>query len=147
MAEITTEEVQFTFCNSDDFSNQTLPCSHVEEIEDVTNSELAPNISLANREESAKENFECILQNNIINRTDPNTTSISPRVSLEVREDAVAICETQEEFLSRLFAKETEEGQWLLRWQVPNQKDGDFLTLCYEGKLFYFLLIEGVLKT
>lgn len=36
----------------------------------------------------------------------------------------------------RIFAKQDVEGAWMLRWDVAQQKEGDFLALCYQGESF-----------
>ncbi|KAL3268435.1 hypothetical protein HHI36_007546 [Cryptolaemus montrouzieri] len=34
---------------------------------------------------------------------------------------------------NRIFARVSEDGNWLLRWDVKNQKQDDFVALCYQG--------------
>lgn len=34
----------------------------------------------------------------------------------------------------RIFAKQNEDGNWLLRWDVERRSCEDFIVLCYEGK-------------
>ncbi|KAK9890663.1 hypothetical protein WA026_012020 [Henosepilachna vigintioctopunctata] len=35
--------------------------------------------------------------------------------------------------VNRIFAKINDDGNWLLRWDVQNQKEDDFIALCYQG--------------
>lgn len=35
---------------------------------------------------------------------------------------------------NRIFARQCEDGSWLLKWYVEKRNEGDFLALCYEGK-------------
>ncbi|KAG5882719.1 hypothetical protein JTB14_020563 [Gonioctena quinquepunctata] len=35
---------------------------------------------------------------------------------------------------NKIFAKQNEDGTWLLRWDVEKQSEEDFLALCYEGE-------------
>lgn len=34
---------------------------------------------------------------------------------------------------NRMLARVTEDGNWLIRWNVENQKEDDFIALCYQG--------------
>lgn len=37
--------------------------------------------------------------------------------------------------MNRIFAKQSEDGNWLLRWNIEKRSEADFLALCYEGKI------------
>lgn len=39
------------------------------------------------------------------------------------------------EVRKEIFAKEDDDGHWLLRWNFQKQHEGDFIALCYEGEL------------
>lgn len=47
-----------------------------------------------------------------------------------------------------LFAKQTEDGTWMLRWKIENEQEGDFIALGWLGKfilsfcLFYLFLLN-----
>lgn len=43
--------------------------------------------------------------------------------------------EMVEELKNEIFAKQDENGCWLLRWNVDRRSENDFIGLCFEGKI------------
>jgi hypothetical protein len=60
-------------------------------------------------------------------------------ISNEEPEDAAAnthnlLKRTNNATGDRIFANQNEDGSWLLRWDVAQQKEDDFVALCCQGK-------------
>lgn len=49
----------------------------------------------------------------------------------EQESDAAAAAEKG----SRISAKQDENGNWIVQWNVRRQQEGDFIALCFMGKL------------
>lgn len=75
-------------------------------------------------------NSENINKHDVLKRTpcnDDNASSQIPQVQNNDEEDR----------RNKIFAKQNENGNWLLRWNVEKQSEGDFIALCYEGKVYF----------
>lgn len=76
-------------------------------------------------------NNENIPKHDVLKRTpcnDENATSQIPQMQ-DNDED--------QDKKNKIFAKQNEIGNWLLRWNVEKQSEGDFIALCYEGKIYF----------
>lgn len=87
-------------------------------------------------EESAKHNNhddENVLEETSTEETIPDLChgSIEPNT----HNNSISNANPENDVLTnRIFAKQNEDGNWLLRWNVEKQSEKDFLALCYKGK-------------
>lgn len=55
----------------------------------------------------------------------------------EESDAAAAVAADVVEEKGRMSAKQDESGNWIVQWNVRRQQEGDFIALCFVGKLIF----------
>lgn len=103
--------------NVEDNSCQFLKCNPKEKNE-IYLEPLSDNIN----------NSENVNKHDVLKRTPCNDDNASSHIPHVQNND-------EDQNKNKIFAKQNEIGNWLLRWNVEKQSEGDFIALCYEGKI------------